>query len=455
MSVIATFIFPHPPVIMPQVGRGEEKKIQKTIDAYRAACQTIAALKPDTIVLVSSHCTMYSDYIFISPGETAWGDLSRFGAKSVTAQAKYDGKFIERLSQTAFEQNIPAGTMGHEDPNMDHASVIPLAFLNEIYTDYKLVRMGISQLPFKEHYKLGMCIEQTSKSLHRRTVVIASGDLSHKLLESGPYGYSAQGEKFDNLVIEAIKKADFSVFMEFSEKFLEQAAECGLRTFIIMAGALDKKNVEPRLLSYENTFGVGYAVASFIVKGDNKSRSYLGSDASMKIGKDQDEYVALARYSVEYYVRNGEKAKLPDNTSKQLLTNRAGVFVTLYKYGKLRGCIGTISPVRSSVAEEIIRNAVSACSQDPRFPAVNQDELDELEYSVDVLLPTEKISSKDQLDVKRYGVIVSLDFRRGLLLPNLDGVDSIDEQIDIALQKAGIGKDEDYSLERFEVIRHK
>lgn len=455
MSVIATFIFPHPPVIMPQIGRGEEKKIQKTIDSYKKACKTIALLKPDTIVLVSSHCATYSDYIYISPGETAWGDLSKFGGASVSVQAEYDSVFIDRLSQSAFERNVPAGTMGHEDPNMDHASVIPLAFLNEVYTDYKLVRIGISQLPFSEHYKLGMCVEQTSKALNRRTVLIASGDLSHKLSASGPYGYSKQGEQFDNMVKKAIKKADFSVFMEFSQEFLEQVAECGLRTFIIMAGALDKKDVKSQLLSYEKTFGVGYAVASFIIKGENKSRNYLGNDNFMRIDEGQDEYAALARYSVEYYVKNGDKAEVPSNISKKLLNDRAGVFVTLKKNGNLRGCIGTISPVRNSVVEEIIRNSVSACSEDPRFPAVTQEELAGLEYSVDVLQPSEKISSKEQLDVERYGVIVSLDFRLGILLPNLEWVNSVEEQVAIALQKAGIEKDEDYLLERFEVVRYK
>ena len=131
------------------------------------------------------------------------------------------------------------------------------------------------------------------------------------------------------------------------------------------------------------------------------------------------------------------------------------MFVSLHKDGRLRGCIGTIEPVRGCIAEEIIENAISAATRDPRFPPVQENELDALEISVDVLSSPEKINSKDELDVKRYGVIVSKGRRRGLLLPNLDGVDTVDRQVAIALQKAGLSEWETgYGLERFEVVRH-
>ena len=138
-----------------------------------------------------------------------------------------------------------------------------------------------------------------------------------------------------------------------------------------------------------------------------------------------------------------------------MYSNRAGVFVSLKEEGRLRGCIGTITPVRTSIAEEIIENAISASTKDPRFQAVEPEELDRLIYSVDVLGETEEISSEAELDVKRYGVVVSRGYKRGLLLPNLDGVDTVDEQVAIAKRKAGIPEDaEDIRLERFEVVRH-
>ena len=129
--------------------------------------------------------------------------------------------------------------------------------------------------------------------------------------------------------------------------------------------------------------------------------------------------------------------------------------MSLHVSGRLRGCIGTILPTEKNLADEIVHNAVSAGTRDPRFPAVRADELDELEYSVDVLGETEKIDSPEKLDVKRYGVVVSRGYRRGLLLPDLEGVDTVEEQIKIARRKAGIPEDaEDIRLERFEVVRH-
>ncbi len=162
------------------------------------------------------------------------------------------------------------------------------------------------------------------------------------------------------------------------------------------------------------------------------------------------EYVNLAKDSLEYYIRNGEYLPVPEKT----IGVRKGVFVTLKKHGMLRGCIGTIQPVRDSVELEIIQNAVSAGTEDPRFQPVRESELVELVYSVDILSDPEPISSIDELDIKRYGVIVSKGFRKGLLLPNLEGIDSAEEQVSIALEKANIRPDEEYKMERFEVKRY-
>ena len=168
----------------------------------------------------------------------------------------------------------------------------------------------------------------------------------------------------------------------------------------------------------------------------------------------EDPYIALAKASLKFYLESGKRMKVPENLPSEMLTRRAGTFVSLHKFGQLRGCIGTISPVQSSIAEEIIHNAVSAGTEDPRFPAVRISELKDLVVSVDVLSPPEPIQSTNELDVRRYGVIVSSGYRRGLLLPNLEGVDTIEEQVNIARRKAGIQKGEPTQLERFEVVRH-
>ena len=158
--------------------------------------------------------------------------------------------------------------------------------------------------------------------------------------------------------------------------------------------------------------------------------------------------------SVESIVGTGEVLAVPDGLPDDMVGRRAGAFVSLHEFGNLRGCIGTIAPARHSLAEEIIMNGVAAATEDPRFAPVRPAELDHLSYSVDVLGEPEPVDSLEQLDPARYGVIVTRGFKRGLLLPDLEGVDTVMDQIAIAKQKAGIAPDEDAKLERFEVVRH-
>ena len=164
--------------------------------------------------------------------------------------------------------------------------------------------------------------------------------------------------------------------------------------------------------------------------------------------------VQLARAAVEAFVREGRRLDAPHELVPEM-RGRAGVFVSLHQFGELRGCIGTIEPVRANVAEEIIDNAISAATRDPRFFPVEPDELPDLEISVDVLTEPEPISSIKQLDPQKYGVIVERGGRRGLLLPALEQVTSAEQQVSIARQKAFIGPDEPVKLYRFEVVRYR
>ena len=284
--------------------------------------------------------------------------------------------------------------------------------------------------------------------------------------------------------MDVCSRAAFGELFDFDENFCEKAAECGHRSFVIMAGALDGVEVQATQLVHEDVTGVGYGICTFYPMADSAGhpdersadrqflRKYLEQvqDQLLQKKAQEDPYVALARRSLETYLAEGHRLKLSAASTgdaakagdtansgipEEMLQTRAGAFVSIHEHGQLRGCIGTILPVTGCVAEEIIRNAVSAATEDPRFMPIEADELPWLEISVDVLGEPEHIDSPDQLDVKRYGVIVTKGRRRGLLLPNLDGVDTVEEQISIALQKAGLGTDEeDYELERFEVVRH-
>jgi AmmeMemoRadiSam system protein A len=480
MPIVGAFMVPHPPIMLPEVGRGEEKNIQATTDAYRKVAEEVAALKPETIIISSPHSIMYADYFHISPGKRATGDMGQFRASQVKFDVEYDTDLVaeicaisdsygqEKDNITSLEvQGFPAGTMGERDSSLDHGTMIPLYYIREKYTDFKVVRIGLSGLSLPVHYEMGQIIQQAVERTGVRAVYIASGDLSHKMKKDGPYGFAKEGPEYDDQIMEVCASGEFDRLLDFDEVFCEKAAECGHRSFVMMAGALDGLSVTPHKLSHEATFGVGYGICTFDVGGPDESRHFLDKWRANKKEildqkkKDEDPYVRLARYSLENYITMGKRIRRKDledgnwsDLEDAMFNKQAGTFVSIHKDGQLRGCIGTILPTCSCIADEIMQNAISAGTNDPRFPMIKEDELPYLEMSVDVLDAPEPIDSPDQLDVKRYGVIVSHGRKRGLLLPNLDGVDSVEQQIDIARQKGGIREDEDYSLERFEVIRH-
>lgn len=464
--LLGAVMVPHPPMILPEVGRGSEKSIEKTSKAYEKAALFLAELDPDTVVVSTPHSVLYSDYFHVSGGKEAAGSMAQFGAPQVRIEKEYDTDVVETFTRLAREQKLPAGTMGERDRSLDHATLIPLYFLEKAYRKlgreprYRLVRLGLSGLPLSTHYEVGMCMRKALDDLGRRAVWVGSGDLSHKLKESGPYGFDPHGPEYDERIMDVMGRAAFEELFDFSEAFCDAAAECGHRSFVLMAGALDRTAVEVHRLSHEDITGVGYGVCTYRTLGEDMSRNFLDQYREKQHRQleekrlRQDPYVRLARQSVEHYVRSGEIMKVPQDLLPELMQRRAGVFVSLHKDGALRGCIGTISPVRRSLAEEIIHNAVSACSEDPRFSPVEPSELDSLEYSVDVLGEAESVSSEKELDARKYGVIVTHGSRRGLLLPDLEGVETPAQQIAIARRKAGISPEEPVRLERFEVVRH-
>ena len=462
MAILGAVQVPHPPLILPEVGHGEEKRIQSTIDAFDAAAKFIADLQLDTVIISSPHSILYSDYFHISPGPSAKGSMAQFGAPQLKFSCAYDEELVKAVEAAAKENNIPAGTLGNRQPELDHGTMVPMYFLAKYCKTCKIVRLALSGFSLKEHYRVGMLIAETAEKLGRKIAWIASGDLSHKLTKEGPYGFNPAGPQYDKKIMEVMGSGNFADLFSFKDDFLEEAAECGHRSFVLMAGAFDGLAVESRKLSYEGPFGVGYGVTLFRPAGPDDSRHFLEAydiiRNKMKADRlaKEDEYVKLAREVIEHYVKtNGGYLRTPRHIIPEMTAQKAGVFVSLKIRGVLRGCIGTIGPMYDNVAEEIRHNAISACSRDPRFTPVMPDELEELEYSVDVLGPMEPIASPAQLDVKRYGVLVTKGSRSGLLLPNLPGVDTIEQQVDIAKQKAGIRPEENgCELQRFEVVRH-
>ncbi len=465
MGILAGYMVPHPPMIVPDVGHGSEQQIEETTAAYTRVAKEIAELAPDTIIITSPHTVMYADYFHISPGSGAKGDFGSFRAPNVTFDEPYDTELVQTLCRIADEHHFPAGTLGERDKRLDHGTMVPLYFIRKYLPGAKIVRIGLSGLSLADHYQLGIYIRDAVNTLSRKAVFVASGDLSHKLQTYGPYGFAPEGPIYDDRIIDLAKRAAFGEMLEFDPSFCQKAAECGHKSFVIMAGAFDGMSVTSEVYSHQDVTGVGYGIASFRPTGDDEDRRFLKKFAE-KLEKEReaaDPYARLAWFCVENYVKYQRSINIPKDLPESLLKvlpeeifkKQAGAFVSIHKCGDLRGCIGTILPTTDCIAQEIANNAVSASSRDRRFEPITENELKFLDVSVDILSAPEPIDSRDMLDVKRYGVIVTCGFKRGLLLPDLEGVDDVDTQVAIAMKKGGISPDENYSLERFEVIRHK
>ena len=468
MSIEAAFMVPHPPLIVPQVGKGNEKQVEKTIMSYDKVGSLVADISPDTIIISSPHATMYGDYFHISPGKKAVGSFAGFGAPEVSFHEDYDAELVSEIERLAKANGFPAGTLGERDPELDHGTMVPLYFIRKHYSGGRIIRIGLSGLPLTDHYILGQIIQKAVDNTGRKAVYIASGDLSHKLQEYGPYGFAKEGPEYDARIMDVCGRGSFDEMFDFDESFCDKAAECGHRSFVIMAGALNGYELDITAFSHEDVTGVGYGICSFYpVKGEDgkirqsESRRFLEKyldELDRKLNEKReksDAYVRLAVKTIETFIKTGHVIDVPGDVPAELREKRAGAFVSIHKLGSLRGCIGTILPTADCIAQEIINNAVSASARDPRFDPITPDELQFLEVNVDVLGDPEDISSPEELDVKRYGVIVTKGRKRGLLLPDLDGVDTVEEQLSIAKRKAGIDPfDNDVELQRFEVVRH-
>lgn len=420
MSLVYSVFVPHPPLFVPEVGRGEERKCQASLEAYHEIVRRLAQAEVETVILVSPHAPLAQYGITLAIDDSIQGDFAQFGAGQVKLSFASDpriiAQFLEKLSGVVPVRGV-----------IDHGAFVPLYFLKQVGWNGKAVLLG---MPLERPEVYGRSIGQILEDMPGRYALIASGDLSHRLKEDGPYGFNSAGPEFDQLVVNALER-DAKKVANLPVDLVEKAGECGYRSLRL---ALAAKEGAPEVLSYEGPFGVGYMVADL----------YHSSPLPQ-----------WARRCLTTYLEKGDRGllDLPIISSVEFNVRR-GCFVTLKQAGHLRGCIGTTEPWQENLALEIQHNAIAAGTKDPRFRPVRSEDLDILSFTVDVLCELEKISGPEELDPWRYGVVVRQRGKSGLLLPHLEGVDTVADQISIAKQKAGISTEGTTELWRFEVIRH-
>ncbi|MZQ76181.1 MAG: AmmeMemoRadiSam system protein A [Peptoclostridium sp.] len=467
---------PHPPIIIPEIGKGEEHGAINTIEGMKKLADNIERKKPETIIFITPHGNAFSDGLCVLDEERVSGSLGQFGRPDLKYEKNVDIQLKDAIRQCFDEKGIPSIFLNENRAHLygvrvelDHGCIVPMYYIDKVFSNYKITHITIGMLDLMDMYKAGMALRDAVEETGRNTVIVASGDLSHRLKDDGPYSYNAMGPVFDEMLVEAIRKGDYESIVSMPAKISEPAGECGLRSIVMALGCVDSMVTEPTVYSHEGPFGVGYMTAFIEVKLGN-TESILEKlkkkslDHYREMKESEDAYIKTAREAIEKWALEGKKLSWHEikksvfSGRSELVdgmeVKRAGVFVSIHKNGNLRGCIGTINSVRGNVAEEIVANAISAATNDSRFAPLRGDEVDSIEIKVDVLGSLEKVASEGELDSSRYGVVVEAGHKRALLLPNLDGIDSVEKQLEVVKRKADIDETEECEIYRFEVERH-
>ncbi len=452
-------IAPHPPIMLDAVGAARSGVTSASLSASAVVREALREFKPETLVVMSPHAPAFSDAFVVDDSARFSGDLAQFGDCTDYAWPG-DPELAVAILQGLADDDV-ASMARSEAPRLhagqlDHGTIVPLSLI-EPTGETRIVVLSLSFMSYEAHRVLGRVVRVAAETCGRRVAFIASGDLSHRLTHTAPAGYSPQAHLLDEAIVEHVRIGDFEGLAKIDPDIIEAGGECGLRSFIALGGFCGAGVVPTRVLSYEGPWGVGYLTAlvgdaAVDAGADPHTGLPMSGHKGGMAGAPESEIVALARQAIESYVRHGELPESPTLDAADLPT-RAGAFVSLHRAGRLRGCIGTILPTRDTLAREVAGNAVEAATHDPRFAALDVGELDDLEISVDVLHAPESCTIAD-LDPERYGVVTSSGWRRGLLLPALDGVDDVETQVRIAMSKAGIQAGEPCSYERFRVDRY-
>jgi AmmeMemoRadiSam system protein B/AmmeMemoRadiSam system protein A len=383
---------------------------------------------------VISRVQLKDTCIIIGPNHTGRGKplsiMAHESWKTPLGEVAIDAEMAEQI--LASSRHLQEDRAAHQ---MEHSIEVQLPFLQYFRPDIRIVPIMLSFAHSEAYKEIGQSIARAIQKLNRSAVIMASSDMTH-------YEPQESAQRKDRQAIDAILKLDEDELLKRVEEL--HISMCGYApavSLISAAKALGARSA--KLVKYQT---------SGDTTGDYSS--VVGYAGIIIPAAALHPLVILAKETVETYVKEGKIISPPPKLTPEM-REKAGVFVTLHKFGQLRGCIGTFEPATKNVAEEIISNAISSAARDPRFPPVAPEELRDLEYSVDALTSPKPVKDRSELDPKKYGVIVECGYRRGLLLPDLEGVDTVEQQVSICCQKAGIYPDEPIKLYCFEVKRYK
>lgn len=259
MSLIFGALTPHPPLLLPTIGKGKEAQLTQTIQSFRTLEEHFYTSKPDTVIIISPHGPINVDNFYLNISERFRSDLQDFGDLSTRMAFSGDMSFVSKIKEKYDQEGFPVKLLSQE--MLDYGALVPLHFLAQHTPSIKIVPVSYSLLDYELHYRFGVMMQQEILNSSKRIAVIASGDLSHRLTPDAPAGFSEQAKKLDETIIKALKEKNQAALLHIDPMLVKEGNECGLRSLLILLGIFNSVNYEPVIMSYEHPFGIGYLTA--------------------------------------------------------------------------------------------------------------------------------------------------------------------------------------------------
>jgi aromatic ring-opening dioxygenase LigB subunit len=271
-KLLGGYVFPHPPIIVPEIGKGREDEAVKTVEGCKNLALDIKDKNPDTIIVLSPHGPTFSDLLSIEYRSSIIGNFNNFGDYEFSMKLENNFELADLILEEAYSEKFPLLKIDDKIkkeiglPNsLDHGALVPLYFIKEQLPSFKIVDINMGFLPYDKLIRFGQYINKSIKLSNSNAVIVASGDLSHRLTKDAPAGFSKRGKEFDEMIVEIIESGNLEELTLFKEEFLDEAGQCGLRSFITMFGAINQYDYTSEVISYEGPFGVGYCTSKFEV----------------------------------------------------------------------------------------------------------------------------------------------------------------------------------------------
>jgi AmmeMemoRadiSam system protein A len=465
-------LMPHAPVLVPTVGGRRGNQAAASVKAMTEAARRLVESGPEAVVIISPHTPRRRGAFGIWAGGRVSGSLAQFAAPETVVDLPADEALAGMIAEEAGSRGLEIWRFGDSPreiasaaspadtgmvilrgKELDHGAVVPLWHLAAAGWHGPTVVMGLNYPGEGGLAEMGAAIAAAARRAGRRLAVLASGDMSHRLQAGAPAGFHPRAGEFDGAFIACLRAGDYRRLLNLDPELQDLAAEDAVDSTVVVVAAVDWDATGHEVLSYEGPFGVGYGVAILYRATPEKATAgdaVTGACASDKVEGGQG-LAGVAWRSIEAALRGGEGRT--EMAAEGILGERHGVFVTLFGPDReLRGCVGTLKPKFGNLVEETWHVARDAAFRDGRFAPVRAGELAGLRCEVSVILGLEDVASPAELDPGRYGVVVTADDgRRGVLLPAISGIETVEEQLAIARRKAGIGEGEPVRLQRFVV----